>query len=189
MYLPHPDVGGPLSIDQTRLKADQAVHMIFQNKVNSKNAFEIDTDYLSSLSKLLQDNPTGKRDNESSWLRASASLDASAKIYGFRVDQVHQETYKVLGGLHRQEMNNKQNADNGENIDPGDLYTMLNGLADQDDSSLPISMQRKGRRGVSVQNLGYNVIFTGGDRTLEKDLKNIDITRFDIEAETDPLYR
>lgn len=92
---------GPLSIDQTRLKADQAVHMIFQNKVNAKNAFEVDTDYLPNLSKLLSETHTGKRDNESSWLRASASLDASAKIYGFRVDQVHQETYKVLGGLHR----------------------------------------------------------------------------------------
>ncbi len=38
---------------------------------------------------------------EMSWFKASAGLDASAKIYGFRVDQVHSETYKVLGGLHR----------------------------------------------------------------------------------------
>ena len=37
---------------------------------------------------------------EMSWFKASAGLDASAKIYGFRVDQVHSETYKVLGGLH-----------------------------------------------------------------------------------------
>lgn len=37
--------------------------------------------------------------------------------------------------------------------------------------------------------MGYNVIFTGGERTLEKDTKNIDVTRFDIEAEIDPLYR
>lgn len=37
--------------------------------------------------------------------------------------------------------------------------------------------------------MGYNVIFTGGERTLEKDTKNIDVTRFDMEAEIDPLYR
>ena len=37
--------------------------------------------------------------------------------------------------------------------------------------------------------MGYNVIFTGGERTLEKDTKNIDVTRFDIEAEVDPLFR
>ena len=38
---------------------------------------------------------------ESSWQKASASLDASAKIYGFRVDSVHTETFKFLGGLSR----------------------------------------------------------------------------------------
>jgi hypothetical protein len=40
-----------------------------------------------------------------------------------------------------------------------------------------------------VSNLGYNVIFTGGERTLEKDNKNIDISHFDIESEIDPLFR
>lgn len=35
------------------------------------------------------------------WKHISASLDAGSKIYGFRVDLVHQNTYKVLGGLHR----------------------------------------------------------------------------------------
>ena len=38
---------------------------------------------------------------ETSWQKASASLDASAKIYGFRVDSVHSETFKFLGGLSR----------------------------------------------------------------------------------------
>jgi condensin complex subunit 2 len=38
---------------------------------------------------------------EMSWFKASAGMDASSKIYGFRVDQVHSETYKVHGGLHR----------------------------------------------------------------------------------------
>jgi len=38
---------------------------------------------------------------ETSWQKASASLDASAKIYGFRVDSVHSETFKFLGGLNR----------------------------------------------------------------------------------------
>lgn len=121
-------------VDQARLKADQAVHMIFQNKVNAKNAFDLDTDFVQNISQLLGDN-NGRRDNESSWLRASASLDASAKIYGFRVDQVHQETYKVLGGLHRQEMMNKSNqGDNpgGEGQENDNLFNMLAGLADQD---------------------------------------------------------
>ncbi len=87
------------TVDQARLKADQAVHMIFQNKVNAKNAFDLDTDFVPNISLLVGESQA--KHNESSWLRASASLDASAKIFGFRVDQVHQETYKVLSGLHR----------------------------------------------------------------------------------------
>jgi len=78
------------------------VHLIFQNKINARNAFDIDTDFVSTISKFLErTQKRSKRADESSWLRASASLDASAKIYGFRVDQVHTETYKVLGALSR----------------------------------------------------------------------------------------
>ena len=39
------------------------------------------------------------KNEESAWQKASASLDATAKIYGFRVDSVHSETFKFLGGL------------------------------------------------------------------------------------------
>ena len=63
--------------------ADKAVHLIFNNKVNSKNAFDIDTEFFKGLGKILAQN------TEMSWLKASAGLDASAKIYGYRVDQVH----------------------------------------------------------------------------------------------------
>ena len=83
-----------------KIDADKAVHLIFQNKINAKNCFDVNTDFVTQISKQLE---KSQRDKESSWLRASASLDASAKIYGFRVDMVHTETYKVLGGLHRQE--------------------------------------------------------------------------------------
>ena len=41
------------------------------------------------------------RKEESAWQRASASLDTTAKIYGYRVDSVHTETFKFLGGLNR----------------------------------------------------------------------------------------
>jgi hypothetical protein len=68
-------------------EADKAVHLIFQNKINAKNAFDVNTDFVSTISKWLEKSyKKSKRSDESSWLRASASLDASAKIYGFRVD-------------------------------------------------------------------------------------------------------
>ena len=46
---------------------------------------------------------------EASWQKASASLDASAKIYGYRVDSVHTETFKFLGGLNRADQKNDDN--------------------------------------------------------------------------------
>jgi condensin complex subunit 2 len=52
---------------------------------------------------------------ESSWQKASASLDASAKIYGFRVDSVHSETFKFLGGLSRADLKEEDyQGDDGE---------------------------------------------------------------------------
>jgi hypothetical protein len=46
---------------------------------------------------------------------------------------------------------------------------MLNGLAENEDNAL--GNQRR-KRGV---NLGYNIVFSGGERTLEKDIRNIDL--------------
>jgi len=57
------------------------------------------------------------KNEESAWLKASASLDASAKIYGYRVDSVHSETFKFLGGLTRADNLNTINEENEENPD------------------------------------------------------------------------
>ena len=65
---------------------------------------------------------------------------------------------------------------------------MLNQMADSN-SELPQTFQRKkGKGGISVQDLGYNVIFNGGERTLEKYPElTIDIQKFEQEA--DPLFK
>ena len=59
------------------------------------------------------------KNEESSWQKASASLDATAKIYGFRVDSVHSETYKFLGGLNRnkKDSNLKNNDEMQDELD------------------------------------------------------------------------
>ena len=51
--------------------------------------------FLENLSKLLRAN------EESTWHKTSSSLDASVKIYGYRVDSVHSDMFKFLGGLNR----------------------------------------------------------------------------------------
>eukprot|EP00347_Sterkiella_histriomuscorum_P005820 403355146 len=170
--------------DNTQMRNNQIIEppQTSEQIVNAKNAFDFDIDFVQNLSLLLSD----KIDNESQWLRASASLDAGTKIYAYRVDQVHQETYKILGGLHRQEQaaRNTSEASTCGSLNGGDqeLFTMLNGLADQDSSIIQNSKKNNKKPQQSIQ-------FTGGERTLEKDPKNLDVTRFDIEAEIDPLFR
>lgn len=46
---------------------------------------------------------------ESSWQKTSAFLDASAKIYGYRVDSVYSETFRLNSGLHRTEQKEIEN--------------------------------------------------------------------------------
>ena len=56
------------------------------------------------------------KNEESAWQRASASLDATAKIYGYRVDSVHTETFKFLGGLNRNKKELNLKEDNEEEV-------------------------------------------------------------------------
>ena len=73
-------------------------------KINAKNAFDINVGFIESITNMLAKN------EKSTWQKASASLDRTAKIYRFRVDSVHTETYKFLGGLNRnkKELNPKE---------------------------------------------------------------------------------
>ena len=38
---------------------------------------------------------------DAKWLRTGQALGAGAKIYGFRVDNVHYDAYKIMGSLAR----------------------------------------------------------------------------------------
>ena len=82
-----------------------------KQKINAKNAFDINVEFIESVANLVTKN------EETSWQKASASLDASAKIYGFRVDSVHSETFKILGGLNRNEKNDNEDLIENNNID------------------------------------------------------------------------
>jgi len=35
------------------------------------------------------------------WLRSGEAIGAGAKVYGFRVDNVHNEAYRILNGMSR----------------------------------------------------------------------------------------
>ncbi|XP_019646176.1 PREDICTED: condensin complex subunit 2-like [Branchiostoma belcheri] len=77
-----------------------------ENKINVKNAFGLHLiDYMSHLLK------TKNRNEVTNFQVASCTLDASAKIYAYRVDAVHADAFKMLGGLGHTENANKSPAE------------------------------------------------------------------------------
>ncbi|CAM1296898.1 Uncharacterised protein g1679 [Pycnogonum litorale] len=63
-----------------------------ENKITAKNAFGLHLiDYMSEM---LQE-----REGMTNFQMASCTLDASTKIYAYRVDCMHADAYKMVGGL------------------------------------------------------------------------------------------
>ncbi|KAK4398051.1 Condensin complex subunit [Sesamum angolense] len=66
-------------------------------KINQKNTWELNLiDHLCEIIKVEEEN-----DTETNFQKASCTLEAGVKIYSMRVDSVHSEAYKVLGGINR----------------------------------------------------------------------------------------
>jgi len=97
------------------------------------------------------------KNEESAWQKASASLDVSAKVYGYRVDSVHSETFKFLGGLNR---NKKE-----EEVKEGDQG--------EEKDNEEVKKETKIRR---------------GQNTLETNINKLNLTKYDLETEVDPLF-
>ena len=107
-----------------------------------------------------------KGDDENTWSKASVSIDVSSKIYGYRVDSLHNQAFKMVGFLHRGEALNK-------NLD---LAAQL--LKDAED----------GLNGKTKVKGVCNKKFYAGERTLEKDIANLDKDMMGLEFEIDPLF-
>lgn len=89
----------------------QCLKLGAENKINDKNAFQLKMiDFL--VYTLKKQDP-----NMSNLQMASASLDVSAKIYGFRVDKVHSDLLKIAAGIIKEGQRALQNQENNENED------------------------------------------------------------------------
>ena len=67
-------------------------------KITQKNSWALNLiDYLPDV----LETQYKTEDGIANFQAASVTLDTSVKIYSYRVDSVHTETYKVLGGLSR----------------------------------------------------------------------------------------
>jgi len=110
----------------------KAIRMNAENKINASNSWSLrlienidnflEEDVDSSQDKMDDDETPeeevtnkGRRVN---FTKASCTLDASVKIYSYRVDDVYLSSYKVLANLNR---NSNKNAEKeNEDVDDGD---------------------------------------------------------------------
>lgn len=72
------------------------IKLAAENKISQKNTWSLTLiDHMSDLVKPAEEGRT------TNFQHASCTLDAGIKIYAYRVDSVHSEAFKVLGGLSR----------------------------------------------------------------------------------------
>ncbi|KAE8685082.1 Condensin complex subunit 2, putative isoform 2 [Hibiscus syriacus] len=75
-------------------------------KINQNITWELNLiDHLRDIIKVEEEN-----DVETNFQKASCTLEAGVKIYSLRVDSVHSEAYKVLGGINRACYENEQDS-------------------------------------------------------------------------------
>lgn len=95
-----PETGGApsgaeaLSAGDLRNMLGQCLKLASENKITAKNTWGLPL--IEHLDDLIKAEP-----DSTNFQRASVTLDAGVKIYGTRVDSVHTETFKILGGLGR----------------------------------------------------------------------------------------
>uniref|UniRef100_A0A7N6ALQ7 Condensin complex subunit 2 n=1 Tax=Anabas testudineus TaxID=64144 RepID=A0A7N6ALQ7_ANATE len=124
-----------------------------ENKITTKNAFGLHLiDYMADILK--------QKDSElTNFKVAAGTLDASTKIYAVRVDAVHADAYRVLGGLGGE-------TKPGEEEDGGD-----EGVAGGDVAAKQPKKKRPPKR------------------TVEQNLSNINCTDSERKCEVDPMFQ
>jgi len=106
----------------------KCVQLVNENKISTKNAFELPLiehmddivdSFMGGRKTKTKSRPQGTRDRksappnpeeaelESRFHEASCTIEASARIYACRVDCVHTDTYRVLGGLNSADIANE----------------------------------------------------------------------------------
>ncbi|KAK9819705.1 hypothetical protein WJX72_001485 [[Myrmecia] bisecta] len=140
-----------------------------ENKIGPKNTWSLPLiDHLSDLIK-----PSQEEGNQTNFQRASCTLDAGVKIYSYRVDNIHSETYKVLSGMGRTG-GQAAEADEGDGAMAGDG----NGANDDDNED---GGKRQRRRALHTD--------VNPSSTLEPSFAALNVKKFDLAFAVDPLFK
>jgi len=125
-----------------------------ENKITTKNTWGLNLiDYIDDV---IETN---------NFQEASCTLDASVQIYATRVDSIHTDTYKYLGGLNRVEDNDDDDDDDDSNNNNDD----------------PNNEQAKKSREKRKKRIDVN--------TLEHNHENITLKTIDLAFTVDPLFK
>ncbi|KZV17727.1 condensin complex subunit 2 [Dorcoceras hygrometricum] len=134
------------------------IKLASENKINQRNTWELNLiDHLGEIIKVEEEN-----DAETNFQKASCTLEAGVKIYSLRVDSVHSEAYKVLGGINRVGKENEQDSIL-EDADTNNVQEENDSKKDQRRKLSPLS-------------------------TLEPSFNAINVKKFDVAFVVDPLY-
>ena len=109
------------------------------------------------------------------WIRSGDVIDASTKIYGFRVDNVHTETYRMLNGMTR-------NAAGEQEVE----IVGAEEESDQEKEAMQNDEGKDGEKKKQARKIKFND--NQGEKTLEKKA-NIDVVAFDTLNDIDPLFK
>lgn len=146
-----------LSSGELKMMLGQCLKMASENKITAHNTWGLPL--IEHLDDLIQEEGyPGRRTN---FQKASVTLDAGVKIYSYRVDSVHTETFKMLGGLGR------------AGIDEGQPEGELG-----DGGVGQASPSKRKRRGGELH----------PEATLESSLEALNVKKFDLAFAVDPLF-
>lgn len=128
-----------------------------ENKITTKNAFGLHLiDYMADILK--------QKDSElTNFKVAAGTLDASTKIYAVRVDAVHADAYRVLGGL-------------GAETKPGDGQGKAEEGMDDDEADVETTVKQVKKK-------------RPPKKTVEQNLSNINAPESERRCEVDPMFQ
>ncbi|TPX69953.1 hypothetical protein SpCBS45565_g01987 [Spizellomyces sp. 'palustris'] len=166
-----------LSDDEVRRSFEEWMKIAADNKINASNSWNLALiDYFHDMTLL--------RDGDSiNFQKASCTLDGCVKIYTSRVDSVDSETKKLLSGLVDTDKSMRvewQNLSRSSATNPLTLK-LFSGPDDDDLESGEDDDQINAKPSKKRANRSGN--------TLERDMNNLNVKKFDLEFMVDPLFK
>lgn len=148
-------MGRTFNPSELKMMLGQCLKLASENKITAQNTWGLPL--IEHLPELVKEDQPG----ETNFQKASVTLDAGVKIYSYRVDSVHTETFKILGGIGRAQGPTNDDGEEGDDTNP--------------DGSSPTKRRRRQAE-------------LNPEATLEPSLEALNVKKFDLAFAVDPLF-